>query len=37
MKNASSPNRWPAQVTAWAKAVWVVVKVCAELWRSFHV
>ncbi len=36
MAKSSSPNRWPAQVTAWAKAVWVVVKVGADIWRYFH-
>jgi hypothetical protein len=36
MDQSSSPNRWPAQVIAWAKAVWTVVKVGADLWHLFH-
>lgn len=36
MHKSSSPNRWPAQVIAWAKAVWTVVKVGADLWHLFH-
>jgi len=36
MPKSSLPNHWPAQVSAWAKAVWTVVKVGADLWRLFH-
>lgn len=36
MKQSSLLNRWPAQVTAWAKAVWTIVKVGAGIWHLFH-
>jgi hypothetical protein len=36
MAKTSSSNRWPTQVTAWAKALWVVMKLCAEAWHEFH-
>ena len=36
MRKSSTPNRGPAQVTAWAKALWVVVKLVAAVWHEFH-
>jgi hypothetical protein len=36
MKRASSTSRWLAQIPVCAKAMWAVVKLCAAIWRKFH-
>lgn len=36
MRKPSSAVQWPAQVTAWAKALRAVAEIAAFLWQFFH-